>query len=71
MKRSEINSNKIAQEYVISKGYKGELKYLKQWNGCKVYEILGIPDDDCGDPLVVTVSSIGDCHIKSYFKVLS
>ena len=71
MKIDEINSNKIAQEYVISKGYKGELKYLKQWNGCKVYEILGIPDDDCGDPLVVTVSSRGYCQIKSYFKVLS
>ena len=71
MKRNESNSLKLAQEYVISKGYKGELKYLKQWNGHTVYEILGLPDDDCGEPLVVTVSSIGDCHIKSYFKVLS
>ena len=71
MKRNESNSLKLAQEYVISKGYKGELKYLKQWNGHTVYEILGLPDDGCGEPLVVTVSSIGDCHIKSYFKVLS
>lgn len=71
MKRDEINSKKIAQEYVISKGYKGELKYLKQWKGCAVFEILGLPDDDCGEPLVVTVSSDGHCQIKSYFKVLS
>lgn len=70
MKRNESNSLKLAQEYVISNGYKGELRYLKQWKGCAVYEILGIPDDDCGEPLVVTVTSSGDCQIKSYFKVL-
>ena len=71
MKRSESDSLKLAQEYVISKCSKGELKYLKQWKDCAVYEILGLPDDDCGEPLVVTVSSSGDCQIKSYFKVLS
>lgn len=71
MKRSESDSLKLAQEYVISKGYKGELRYLKQWKGCAVYEIKGLPDDDFGEPLVVTVTSSGDCQIKSYFKVLS
>ena len=70
MKRNESNTLKLAQEYVISKGYKGELKYIKQWKGCAVYKIMGLPDDDCGEPLVVTVSSDGDCQIKSYFKVI-
>ena len=67
MKRNE--SMQVAQEYVISKGHNGHLKYLKQWHGCKVYKIMGLPDDDCGEPLVVTVSNNGDCHIISYFKI--
>ena len=70
MKRNESNTLKLAQEYVISKGYKGELKYIKRWKGCKVYKILEPPAGDSGEPFVVTVSSDGDCQIKSYFKVI-
>lgn len=68
--KSNSEKLKIAQEYARSKGYSGNVKYYRQWNGSAVYKMLEPPSGDSGEPLVVVVKSDDSCMIKSYFSVL-
>lgn len=60
MARKEDKYLNLATEYARSCGYEESLKYSHTENGCRVYKLIPIKNDDLtGYPLVVKVSANG------------